>query len=108
AGDAGDAYRALRALGATTARAQAAERLRAIRQRIPRRTRAAEAPGGLTETERHVCRQVVTGASNEQVAAALGVSVRTVETHLTHIYQKIGRGGRAALMAWWNQQPEDA
>lgn len=35
------------------------------------------------------------------VAATLGISVRTVESHLTSIYRKIGRRRRAALVAWW-------
>jgi DNA-binding CsgD family transcriptional regulator len=111
AGELNEAYRALRALNATHAREQLAERLRAADQRIPRRTRSALERGGLTETERRVCALVATGASNEQIAGTLSVSVRTVETHLTHVYQKIGRRGRAALIAWWNQQsaaPSDA
>ncbi|MGH2602961.1 MAG: LuxR C-terminal-related transcriptional regulator, partial [Dehalococcoidia bacterium] len=101
AGDFGAAYRALRALGATTAREQVAEDLRLRGERIPRRSRSALDPDGLTETERQVCRLVATGASNEQVAARLTVSVHTVETHLTHIYQKTGQRGRTALIVWW-------
>jgi DNA-binding CsgD family transcriptional regulator len=106
AGALGEAYRALRALGAGAVRTQVAEQLRLTNQRIPRRTRSADAAGGLTETERQVCRLVVTGAANKAIAAALTVSERTVETHLTHIYEKTGCRGRAALIAWWSRQAE--
>jgi DNA-binding CsgD family transcriptional regulator len=104
AGDHSDAYRALRELGATTVRTQLAERLRLRGQHIPRRSRSADDPHRLTETEREVCRHLATGASNPDVAAQLGVSVRTVETHLTHIYEKTGCRGRAALATWWTRQ----
>jgi DNA-binding CsgD family transcriptional regulator len=106
AGELGEAYRALRALGAGALRTRVAEQLRLTNQRIPRRTRSAQAAGGLTETERQVCRLVVTGATNKAIAAALTVSERTVETHLTHIYEKTGYRGRAALIAWWGRQAE--
>lgn len=105
AGDLDHAYRSLRALGATTARQQTAEMMRAASRRIPRRTRAQTAAGGLTETETSVCRRVATGETNEQIAAALVISARTVETHLTRIYQKTGCRGRAALATWWAALP---
>jgi DNA-binding CsgD family transcriptional regulator len=105
AGDLGGAFRALAAIGATTARQQTAERLRAAGQPVPRRTRAALERDRLTDTEREVVRRVADGARNEEVAAALGVSVRTVESHLARIYQKTGQRGRVALANWWRAQP---
>jgi DNA-binding NarL/FixJ family response regulator len=54
---------------------------------------------GLTETERRVAELVVTGAANRAVAAALFVSVRTVESHLQAIYRKLGVRSRAELLA---------
>ena len=37
------------------------------------------------------------GMSNQAIADRLVVSVRTVETHLSHIYDKLGINGRAEL-----------
>jgi DNA-binding NarL/FixJ family response regulator len=60
------------------------------------------APGAaLTAREMEVLCLVSQGRSNHQVARELGLSVRTVEAHLTHIYNKLGVGSRteAALLA---------
>ena len=37
------------------------------------------------------------GLTNRQVAEALFVTVKTVETHLARVYQKLGIGTRAEL-----------
>jgi DNA-binding CsgD family transcriptional regulator len=104
AGDSAECYRRLRALESTTLRGQVAGELRRARQPIPRRTRSALDRDGLTETERHVCRLVANADSNEQIAAALGISLRTVSTHLTRIYAKTGARGRTALALWWSNR----
>ena len=39
------------------------------------------------------------GRSNEEIAAALVVSVRTVESHVANLYAKIGVSGRSARAA---------
>lgn len=106
AGDLGAAYRGLRAIGAGQVREQIAEALRTAGLPIPRRTRAAGAAAGLTDTEQTVCRLVAAGRSNDRIAAALGISVRTVATHLTRIYAKTECPGRTALALWWTQLPE--
>jgi DNA-directed RNA polymerase specialized sigma24 family protein/tetratricopeptide (TPR) repeat protein len=51
----------------------------------------------LTPTERQVVALVGTGASNQEIAAELLMSVATVKSHLTHVYSKLGLRGRAAL-----------
>jgi DNA-binding NarL/FixJ family response regulator len=43
-----------------------------------------------------VLRLVAQGLTNEQVAEQLVISPRTVDTHLTSIYSKIGVSSRAA------------
>ena len=44
----------------------------------------------LTPTERDVVRLVGEGLANNEIAARLFVSRRTVQTHLTHVYAKLG------------------
>jgi predicted ATPase/class 3 adenylate cyclase/DNA-binding CsgD family transcriptional regulator len=53
-------------------------------------------PAGLTAREVEVLRLVAQGLTNEQVAEQLVISPRTVNTHLTSIYGKIGVSSRAA------------
>jgi hypothetical protein len=43
------------------------------------------------------------GATNREAAAALFVSVRTVETHVASIYRKLGVRTRAELADEWAQ-----
>ena len=58
---------------------------------------AARAGNELTAAERRVAGLVAVGASNRDAAAALFVSVRTVETHVASIYRKLGVRTRAEL-----------
>ena len=44
----------------------------------------------LTPTERDVVRLVSEGLANNDIATRLFVSPRTVQTHLTHVYTKLG------------------
>jgi DNA-binding CsgD family transcriptional regulator len=53
-------------------------------------------PAGLTPREIEVLRLVASGMTNAQIAKELFVSPRTVETHLTSIYHKLGVSSRAA------------
>lgn len=52
---------------------------------------------GLTPTETRVAQLVAEGMSNKEVAAALVVSVHTVEAALTSIYRKLGLRSRTEL-----------
>ncbi|MGA9356770.1 MAG: LuxR C-terminal-related transcriptional regulator, partial [Mycobacterium sp.] len=61
------------------------------------RKRPARGWTSLTPTERDVVRLVVEGLTNNDVAARLFVSPRTVQTHLTHIYAKLGVTSRVQL-----------
>jgi DNA-binding NarL/FixJ family response regulator len=59
-----------------------------------------ESPLRLTAREVEVLRHVASGHTTREIAAKLVVSVATVDRHITHIYQKIGRRGRAAAAAF--------
>jgi DNA-binding NarL/FixJ family response regulator len=50
----------------------------------------------LTRREREVLRLLAEGRSNDEIAAELVLSVRTVEHHVASIYAKIGASGRTA------------
>lgn len=52
--------------------------------------------GTLTEREAEVLRLLAQGLSNPQIARKLSISRKTVEHHLTHIYNKIGVSCRTA------------
>jgi DNA-binding CsgD family transcriptional regulator len=62
----------------------------------PRRDRLS-GPEALTASELRVARMAVEGKSNPEIAQALFLTRRTVETHLTHAYQKLGIGSREEL-----------
>ena len=53
--------------------------------------------GALTPTEQRVAELVAEGRSNKEVAAALFVSVKTVEANLSRVYAKLGIRSRAEL-----------
>ena len=109
--------RRLRAVGQPR---EAAARLRSARQRltalgarpyleicdrelaaagVPAGPETAPALPGLTPAEQAVARLVAAGRSNRQAAAELYVSVKTVEFHLGHIFDKLGIRSRKDLMA---------
>jgi DNA-binding CsgD family transcriptional regulator len=52
---------------------------------------------GLTAAERRVAALVMEGRTNHEVAAALFLGERTVASHLTHIYAKLGVRSRTEL-----------
>jgi DNA-binding CsgD family transcriptional regulator len=52
----------------------------------------------LTPTERDVVRLVSDGLANKDIATRLFVSPRTVQTHLTHVYTKLGLTSRVQLV----------
>lgn len=89
-------------LGAHLQRAQRAQRGDAAR------------PDGfsdLTAREAEVLRLVARGHSNKEIAAALEISVKTVETHKTNGMTKLGLRSRAALVrfavdeGWLSEHP---
>jgi DNA-binding CsgD family transcriptional regulator len=59
--------------------------------------------GELTSAERRVADMVRRGHSNKHIASHLGVSIRTVETHLSRVYAKVGVGSRLQLATMRDQ-----
>lgn len=68
------------------------------RRRGPRR-RPNHGWASLTRREREVTQLVARGLTNPQIAARLFVSNRTVQSHLSRIYTKLGLPGREVLAA---------
>jgi len=95
------AERTLAAAGALRDADAAAQELRRLGHRGRRRIRDARAGGvaigTLSAREREVATLVAAGKRNRDVAAALFVSEKTVESHLARIYDKLGVRSRAAL-----------
>jgi predicted ATPase/DNA-binding CsgD family transcriptional regulator len=73
------------------------ERLHTFSQQHPPKP---QLPAGVTAREAEVLRLVADGKSNRQIAEDLVLSERTVENHLTNIYNKIGVDNRAAATAF--------
>jgi DNA-binding CsgD family transcriptional regulator len=61
------------------------------------RKRPASGWSSLTPTELDVVRLVSEGLGNNDIATRLFVSPRTVQSHLTHVYTKLGLTSRVQL-----------
>jgi DNA-binding NarL/FixJ family response regulator len=72
---------------------------RLLAQRI--RERKQEEPlEPLTDREREVLAKVATGASNKEIAFALGITERTARTHVSNILGKLGLASRTQAALW--------
>jgi FixJ family two-component response regulator len=69
-----------------------------------RRSESAELTGirqrlaALTAREKELLKLLVSGLSNKQVAAQLGISIKTVENHRAHLMEKTGAANAADLV----------
>ncbi len=54
---------------------------------------------GITRREAEVLRLIAEGRSNSAIAEALGISINTVDRHVSHIYTKVGAANRAEAAA---------
>ena len=102
-GDREGAIRELRRSHDTLARLQAEpelsrtrELLRRLGARPPARAVASGA-GALTGRELDIARLVANRKSNKEIAVALGISPRTVSTHVSNIFAKLSVSSRAEL-----------
>ncbi len=55
----------------------------------------------LTEAEERIAAAVARGLSNKEIAAELGISVRTVENHISHILSKKSFSNRVEIARHW-------
>jgi DNA-binding NarL/FixJ family response regulator len=87
--------------GADRYRAEAERELRKLGRRIHHRTRPGKADGigvgTLTARELEVARLIVDRKTNPEIAAALFLSAKTVETHIRNMFRKVGVTSRVEL-----------
>ena len=57
----------------------------------------------LSKREVQVLKELAHGNSNKTIALSLGITINTVEKHLTLIYQKINVKSRTEAILWWIQ-----
>jgi DNA-binding CsgD family transcriptional regulator len=62
--------------------------------------KATKYPHHLTEREVAVLQLIATGKTNREIGGQLCISLRTVATHVTHIFNKIGTANRAEAVAY--------
>ncbi len=67
-------------------------------KRVP--VAASKAPGGLSRRELEVAQLMADGATNADAAAQLFISERTVESHVTNIFNKLGVDSRVQVVRW--------
>lgn len=54
----------------------------------------------LTDREHEVVQWVIQGMTNKQIAARLGISEKTVKTHLSNVFRKLNVSGRIELLLY--------
>jgi ATP/maltotriose-dependent transcriptional regulator MalT len=96
-----EALQALAALESVGAAMEAARAAAIVRQINPASGSRAELQdgSGLSPREIEVLELLAGGMSNHEIAESLVLSVRTVERHISTIYEKLGITGRAARAA---------
>ncbi|MCW2879205.1 MAG: transcriptional regulator, LuxR family [Sphaerisporangium sp.] len=102
-----DATAVFRACGARALEAQAIREQRRLGVRVSATGPAAQggAPYGLSPRELEIANLVAEGMTNQQIAEQLFLSVRTVETHLSHVFTKLGVSSRVGVATKLNRNP---
>ncbi|HEV2745178.1 MAG TPA: LuxR C-terminal-related transcriptional regulator, partial [Rubrobacter sp.] len=67
--------------------------------------RSGRFPGPLTKREREVALLIGQGFSNHRIASELGITGRTVETHVSGILRKLEVRSRTQIATWMIEQP---
>jgi DNA-binding CsgD family transcriptional regulator len=60
---------------------------------VPRHT-------NVSDRELEVCRLIARGKMNKEIADVLGISLRTVQNHVAHIFDKLGIHNRSGVAVW--------
>lgn len=55
----------------------------------------------LSNREIQIVKELARGVGNKEISISLGISINTVEKHLTTIYKKLGVKCRAEAILWW-------
>jgi DNA-binding CsgD family transcriptional regulator len=94
-----EATGAFRACGARQLEARAARECRRLGVRVPVQGKDGNGPAryGLSPRELEIATLVARGLTNQKIAERLFLSVRTVETHLSRIFAKLGVGSRVGV-----------
>jgi DNA-binding CsgD family transcriptional regulator len=83
--------------GADRHRLEADRELRKLGRRRARRSASGAGLGSLTGRELEVAQLVVDRRTNPEIAAELFLSIKTVESHLRNIFQKLDVGSRVEV-----------
>ncbi len=84
----------------STAAHAALESLRSMAARNTTTEPALPAPAGLTQRELEVLVLLASGRTNRVIAQELVISEKTVATHVSHIFTKLGVTSRTAATAY--------
>lgn len=96
-----DAFAALWAEGETMTLEEIIEIALAETETIAEPIRAEkEKFGGLTPREREVAMLIAQGKSNREIAEAMTVGIKTIETYITRILNKLGFTSRVQIATW--------
>lgn len=57
-------------------------------------------PSGLTAREREVLARIAEGMTSKEIAGALGVSLRTINTHREHLAKKLNTSSVAGMVRY--------
>ena len=69
-------------------------------ERSPAARFSASTRNDLSEREVEIVELVATGLTNQEIAAQLMISKRTVDNHVSNIFTKTGAKNRVALVNW--------
>jgi DNA-binding CsgD family transcriptional regulator len=93
-------------VGARIWRERARAELAATGERA--RRRAPGEGGQLTPQERQVAQLAARGLTTKEIASQLVLSPKTIETHLRHVFQKLGVRSRTELAANFRDSPDSS